>query len=67
MKSSASTFKPLKIKFSYKDFELFFGKNSFKKSCSKDISKKVILFLMFKKVLCNNHVCMEMIFLCVII
>jgi hypothetical protein len=29
--------------------------------------KKFILFLMFEKVLCYNHVCMEMIFLCVII
>jgi hypothetical protein len=47
MKSSASTFKPLKINFSYKDFcELFFGKNSFKKSCSvqKIFQKKLFNF-----------------------
>jgi hypothetical protein len=47
MKSSASTFKPLKN--------------------HSDISKKSDLIFNVQESLCYNHVCMEMIFLCVII
>ena len=38
-----------------------------KQQKNKELFNIPILFLIFKKVLCYNHVCMEMIFLCVII
>ncbi len=56
MKSSVSIFKPL-----------FFGKNSFEKSCSvqKMFKKSDVIFNILKS-MCYNRLCVDMFFLCVI-